>query len=560
MTSRRLSRLAVGAALLAPTVAVASVLPPAASAVTPAPVGPVDVGAALGYLDASQQSDGGFDLSGFPGFETPDVIHAVAAAATVGGPWDPAVAAAAVRGFEVGGRDPFDAIDALVDGVAEPEGQAAGAQAAKIVALVAGPTGQSATDFDPAGNSAEPVDLLARMDRHRTEAGGYDFGAVFNGALYAALALDATGRPIPAGLVAQIRAGQREDGSWNYAGDLDPENAGEPDTTSLAVLALSAAGLDTTDPTVADAVAYLAGGQQPSGAWQAFGADDPNSTSMAVLALSAVQIDVTDRAWAVPFGVAPAAAYVSPYAWLAGRQLPDGRVASPNDDFGINTFPTAQTVQAVSAQWHLRTEQVELISALADALASSSAAARSVGHAIVGPNVSHRPSRERTAHAVAMSQPGRETAAEALFQRAFERGLDPSGRAYWSAQLVRDSRSRVLVRLTGSAEFYARSGSTTAGYVDNAYRAVLGRSPDTAGQAYWSQRLDAGEPVSTIAADLVASREYRAREVDLAYQQMLGRAADTGGRDFWTERLATTRVEAILAGIGGSAEFYQRHA
>jgi hypothetical protein len=246
---------------------------------------------------------------------------------------------------------------------------------------------------------------------------------------------------------------------------------------------------------------------------------------------------------------------VSPYAWLAGRQLADGRIASPNDDFGINTFPTAQTVQAVSAQWHLRTEQRDLVAALAQRLAASSAAARTLGHATVGPNVSTRAARERTAHAVAMSQSGRETAAEALFQRAFERGLDAAGRAYWSGQLVHDSRSRVLVRLTGSPEFYARSGSTTAGFVDNAYRAVLGRGPDTAGKAYWSQRLDAGDPVSIIAADLVASREYRAKEVDIAYQQMLGRDSDAGVRSCWTERLATTRVEAILAGIGGSAEF-----
>ena len=102
-------------------------------------------------------------------------------------------------------------------------------------------------------------------------------------------------------------------------------------------------------------------------------------------------------------------------------------------------------------------------------------------------------------------------------------------------------------------------GSTTEGFVENAYRAVLGRSPDTAGRAFWSQRLDAGEPVSIIADDLVASREYRQNEVDLAYQQMLGRNADASGRAFWTEALATTRVEAILAGIGGSAEFYRIH-
>ena len=187
---------------------------------------------------------------------------------------------------------------------------------------------------------------------------------------------------------------------------------------------------------------------------------------------------------------------------------------------------SAATVQAVSAQWHLRTEQRDLVAALAQRLAASSAAARTLGHATVGPNVSTRAARERTAHAVAMSQSGRETAAEALFQRAFERGLDAAGRAYWSGQLVHDSRSRVLVRLTGSPEFYARSGSTTAGFVDNAYRAVLGRGPDTAGKAYWSQRLD------VLAA-------YR-----LSYVE--------GGMD--------SLGGAILAGIGGSAEFYRRHA
>ena len=563
MTSRRRSTPVLGAALLSVAAIAPALLPApaaAADAVTPQVPTALDSAAALTYLATSQQADGGFDLSGFAGFETPDAIHAIAADANQGRPWDPAVAAAAVRRFQKDGNDPFDAIDDLVDGAKEPDGDAAGAQAAKIVALVVGPTGQSATDFDPSGDSAAPVDLLARMNLHRTEAGGYDFGAVFNGSLYAALALDALGQPVPAGLVAQIRAAQRPDGSWNYAGDQVADSPGEVDTTSVAVLALSAAGLDTADETVADAVTFLAGGQQTSGAWQAFGNDDPNSTSLAALALSAVKVDLTRPAWRVPFGGVASSSYVSPYAWLASRQLSTGRIASPNDSSGVNTFATAQAIQAVSPQWHLRTEQADLVAALSQRLASSASTAGTIGHATVSPNPSNGYARERAAHAVAMSQSGRETAAEALFQRAFERSLDSAGRAYWSAQLVSDSRSRVLVRLTGSPEFYARSGSTTAGYVLNAYRAVLGRAPDTAGKAYWSQRLDAGEPVSIIAADLVASREYRQKEVDIAYQQMLGRNADAGGRAFWTDRLATTRVEAILAGIGGSAEFYRRHA
>ncbi len=553
--SRRTTRPAIGAAILAPALLVPSVLAPAAGAAEP-----TGRAGTLAFLVAHQQADGGFDVGGFPGFETPDAVMAIAADHMVGGVWSTSAAGAAVAGISKDGKDAFDSLDALVDGVGDASSDAAGAQAAKIIALAVVPTGQSATDFDPADNSASPVDLVARMNLHRQADGSYDFGAQFNGALFAALALEALGESIPAGLVTQIREAQRSDGSWNYAGDQAEDSPGETDTTAMAVLALSAAGLDTNDATVKKAVSFLAAGQQASGAWQAFGADDPNSTAMASIALSAVKIDLTSAQWRSAFGGTVPANYTNPYAWLVAQQASDGRIASPNDSYGVTTFATSQAMQALAAQWHLRDEQTSLVGSLAARLAADAPTAVSLGYSAIGPNVSIGVARERAAHAIAMSQPGREVAAEALFQRAFQRGLDNAGRVYWSGELVRDSRSRVLVRLTGSPEFYERSGSNTAGFVENAYRAVLDRAPDTAGKAYWSQRLDAGEPVSVIAADLVASREYRQNEVDIAYQQMLGRAADAGGREFWTDRLATTRVEAILGGIGGSAEFYRRHA
>jgi hypothetical protein len=306
-------------------------------------------------------------------------------------------------------------------------------------------------------------------------------------------------------------------------------------------------------------VRYLATGQQANGAWQFFGADDPNSTATASVALSALKIDVTDPAWGRPFG-ATASGAASPYGWLRTQVNADGRVISPNDEYGINTLATSQTIQALSNQWHLRQERRDLLEALAATLASSSDSAARAGDSVLGPNPSNRAAREAAAHAVSMSQAGRETAAEALFQRAFGRRLDQGGRAYWSAELQHDARSRVLARITGSPEFYERSGGTTASFVENAYRVVLGRGPDTAGRSYWEARLDAGAPVASVALDLVSSQEYRANEVDLAYQIMLGRDADSGGRAYWTERLKRTRVEAILAGIGGSAEFYRRHA
>ena len=49
-------------------------------------------------------------------------------------------------------------------------------------------------------------------------------------------------------------------------------------------------------------------------------------------------------------------AYASPTGWLGTQQLASpsndlGRIASPNDGFGVNTFATSQTVQGLLQSW-----------------------------------------------------------------------------------------------------------------------------------------------------------------------------------------------------------------
>jgi hypothetical protein len=166
--------------------------------------------------------------------------------------------------------------------------------------------------------------------------------------------------------------------------------------------------------------------------------------------------------------------------------------------------------------------------------------------------------RVKAAGAVLNSSYGREAAAADLFVQAFGRTIDPAGRAFWSKKLLTISRPEMLSRLTGSPEFYRLAGGTTPTFVDAAYEAVLGRSPEPAGRAYWIGRLDKGVPVEQIARSLVASTEYRRQQVDAAYQELLGRSADAAGRAYWTTRLATTRIEVLLAGIAGSREFLER--
>ena len=287
--TRRCVAVGVGLSLAAPLLA-------------PAPGGALSfadpVGSAVDWLETQQQDDGSFEVAQFPGFETSDAIAAIAAASQTGPRWDDAQALAAVEALvSTQTRTPLDEIDRLVDadGAADPSTDAAGARAAKVIVLVAGPLGLDPTDVDPADDSPAAVDLGARMDLHRQGDGSYDFGAQFNGTLYSALALQVRGEVVPQGLIDQIIAAQRADGSWDYTGTPAGGPGEDVDTTALALLALSA-GLAPTPALSPDAPAgpkasiqagvnFLASRQQASGAWQAFGADDPNSTALATIAI-----------------------------------------------------------------------------------------------------------------------------------------------------------------------------------------------------------------------------------------------------------------------------------
>jgi hypothetical protein len=538
MKIRRSFAIGLGAALLAPVV-----LPGAGAAESPEVVAVVK---ADQWLRTQQQADGGFEVAGFPGFETADAILAIASVGE--GTWDTAASLAYVQGAEVGGKDPLDAIDDLIDGEADPTSIAASARAAKVTALVLQPLGIEPTDFDPSGDSDEDVDLLARIDQRRQVDGTYDFGAQFNGLLFTAIALAGETGSVPAPLVDQIRAAQRSDGSWDFTGTTTADGE-DIDTTAVALIALRSAGLTTADADVAAGVAFLGARQQATGAWQAFGSDDPNSTALATIALSDLGVDVAT--------LGP----VSPLAWLISQQAADGHFASPNDGFGINTFATSQATQALGQQWFLTAERGALVDAWSLDLASP-ANAEAVGRAgagesALGANPSVRAKRTAGATAVVTSREGREAAANDLFQAAFGRNLDPSGRAYWSNQLRTLSRPEVLARLTGSSEYYRKAGATIPTFVDKVYVSVLGRPADPSGRAFWIRQLENGRSVQAVARTLTASSEYRRTQTRTAFGRVLDRQPDAGELTYWTNKLTSTRIEVLLATLASSPERYR---
>lgn len=95
-------------------------------------------------------------------------------------------------------------------------------------------------------------------------------------------------------------------------------------------------------------------------------------------------------------------------------------------------------------------------------------------------------------------------------------------------------------------------------YVTAVYLDVLDRTPDPPGLAHWAQRLDAGAPISSVAASIAHSNEYYANFVIRpAYLKYLGRAADDSGVAYWTAKMhAGLTDEQLEADLIASDEFY----
>lgn len=342
----------VGSALVALALVVTTAAPANADPVTDAGVD---------WLVDQQLPDGGFELASFAPFETPEAIVAIASAAQTGTTWSEAEALAAVEQVDGGDDDatPLDWADDFAEGLEPVDGSpgVAGGQAAKIIAFVAAPLGLDPTDFDPQGDSDDPVDLVQLLADDQPAVVEDPFGVpLFNSYLYATFADVVTGDPhgLLEERVAVIRQAQQPDGAWNFAGD--PEfGSGDVDTTGYALTALVATGVPASDASVEAGLRFLATQHRDSGAWPSFGTDDVNSTATGLFGLLATGWDQESQCWrqvnAPGSGSRP---YNPPADYVAAQQVQApaadaGRFVSPNDGFGINTFATSQALQALFA-------------------------------------------------------------------------------------------------------------------------------------------------------------------------------------------------------------------
>ena len=147
-----------------------------------------------------------------------------------------------------------------------------------------------------------------------------------------------------------------------------------------------------------------------------------------------------------------------------------------------------------------------------------------------------------------------------MYRDILEREGESDGVAYWQSQLDAgiQTRAEVALAFMASPEFQTGSGG-----IANLYFAALGRLPEAAGFAYWTNQFRQGQTLEDMADTFVASSEFTTRFgtlndedfVEQIYAQALGRAVNTAERGAWTSALASgTSRGQILYAIAQSSE------
>lgn len=138
--------------------------------------------------------------------------------------------------------------------------------------------------------------------------------------------------------------------------------------------------------------------------------------------------------------------------------------------------------------------------------------------------------------------------------------------AYWLGVLEGGTtREQVHAAIVSSPEFVGKAADTGPGWIDSAYRVLLGRGAGQADLDYWLGQLQTGTPRSVIADQIMQSTEYRVRDfrewVAGLYRDLLGREPRDGDLAYWVGALqAGATRPGVIAVFLSSPEFNTRLA
>ena len=166
-----------------------------------------------------------------------------------------------------------------------------------------------------------------------------------------------------------------------------------------------------------------------------------------------------------------------------------------------------------------------------------------------------------------------------LYGAALGRTPDVVGLGHWTSAVQSGalSLSDAIAGLTGSAEFAGGYASQTdVGFVTQLYANVLGRAPDAAGLAFWTEAMHGGQSRADVLLAFSDSAEYRQKtdgafaqglwianpeavDVMRAYLAVLDRLPDAGGLAHWAAaRDGGLEQSELVGAFVSSAEFQAR--
>ena len=148
-----------------------------------------------------------------------------------------------------------------------------------------------------------------------------------------------------------------------------------------------------------------------------------------------------------------------------------------------------------------------------------------------------------------------------LYQHILGRDPETAGLAYWVERIQHGDRvASVAVSIYGAPEYYAGAGGgTDGGFVDALYESILDRAAESSGREYWVGRLE-GRQVAVGPGPFACScrAEARGRRVQALYDTLLGRPASASDREYWAARLVREDDIVLAAHLVGSAEYEAR--
>jgi hypothetical protein len=148
----------------------------------------------------------------------------------------------------------------------------------------------------------------------------------------------------------------------------------------------------------------------------------------------------------------------------------------------------------------------------------------------------------------------------ALYADLLGRAPEAAGLAYWTDQ--RNSGRGAEAVANG---FLASTEYCTA-IVTGLYQQLLSRAPDDGGLAWWVKLLQDGRPLQEIILGFCNSLEYRdnnpppERFVESLYNRLLGRPSEAAGKQYWVDRLTTHTTADVINGFLTSREYCSNSA